>query len=68
MNRKFHVDINTPGNPGEPVLTARRVTLRNRFLNALFGKKQQFVIILPGRMVESFSVKEEVPDDSKSDG
>ena len=67
MNRKFHVDINMPGNPGEPVLTARRITLRNRFLNALFGKEQQFVIILPGRMVESFSVKE-VPDDSKSNG
>ena len=67
MNRKFHVDINTPGTPGEPVLTARRITLRNRFLNALFGKKQQFVIILPGRMVDSFSVKE-MPDDSKSDG
>ena len=66
MNRKFHVDINTPGHPGEPVLTARRITLRNRFLNALFGKKQQFVIILPGRMVDSFSVKE-MPDDSTSD-
>ena len=67
MNRKFHVDINTPGNSDEPVVTARRITLRNRFLNALFGKKQQFVIILPGRMVDSFSVKE-VPDDNTSDG
>ena len=67
MNRKFHVDINMPDNPGEPVLTARRITLRNRFLNTLFGKKQQFVIILPSRMVDSFSVKE-VPDDSKSNG
>lgn len=40
------------------IINCRNVTLRERVLCRLFGKKEKMMILIPGDSVESLSIKE----------
>jgi hypothetical protein len=40
------------------VLAARKVRLRDRFLNAIFGKGHNLVVLVPGESVGTISISE----------
>ena len=43
------------------IVRYRNVTLREKMLTKLFGKKEKLMILIPGRTVESLSITE-VPE------
>ncbi|MDD2981670.1 MAG: hypothetical protein PHN80_17170 [Hespellia sp.] len=45
-----------PVNDG--IISCRRISVRERFLRFLMGKKQRLTIIVPGRTVEELSIRE----------
>ncbi len=54
---KYQMHIQVPSAKEKPIFQAQRVTLRDRLLTRLFGKRQQYVVIMPSSMVDSISLE-----------
>ena len=55
--RKYQMRIRVPNAKEKPIFQAHRVTLRDKLLTRLFGKRQQYVVIMPSSMVDSISLE-----------
>lgn len=53
-----HVDIGIKKPSENQVLTARKTTLKDRFLNAIFGDGHKMVVLVPGERVGTISITE----------
>jgi len=53
-----HVEIGIKKPNPSQVLAARKVTLRDRFLNAIFGDGHKMVVLVPGESVGTISITE----------
>lgn len=53
-----HVDIGIKKPSPNQVLAARKVTLRDRLLNAIFGDGHKMVVLVPGESVGTISITE----------
>jgi hypothetical protein len=65
---KHHMEIGIKKSDPSQVLAARKVRLRDRFLNAIFGRGHNLVVLVPGESVNTISITEmEVHELKKSD-
>ncbi len=55
--QKFRMQIRVPKTKPKPVYRAERITLRDKLLTKLFGRRQQYVIIMPSALVDSITVE-----------
>ena len=53
-----HVEIGIKKPSPNQVLAARKVTLRDRLLNAIFGDGHKMVVLVPGDSVGTISITE----------
>ena len=53
-----HVEIGIKKPSPNQVLAARKVTLRDRLLNAIFGAGHKMVVLVPGDSVGTISITE----------
>lgn len=53
-----HVEIGIKKPSPNQVLAARKVTLRDRLLNAIFGAGHKMVVLVPGENVGTISITE----------
>jgi len=53
-----HVEIGIKKPSPNQVLAARKVTLRDRLLNAIFGDGHRMVVLVPGESVGTISITE----------
>jgi hypothetical protein len=53
-----HVEIGIKKPNPNQVLAARKVTLRDRLLNAIFGDGHKMVVLVPGYSVGTISITE----------
>jgi len=53
-----HVEIGIKKPNPNQVLAARKVTLRDRLLNAIFGDGHKMVVLVPGETVGTISITE----------
>jgi len=53
-----HVEIGIKKPSPNQVLAARKVTLRDRLLNAIFGDGHKMVVLVPGESVGTISITE----------
>lgn len=53
-----HVEIGIKKPSPNQVLAARKVTLRDRLLNAIFGAGHKIVVLVPGENVGTISITE----------
>ena len=53
-----HVEIGIKKPSPNQVLAARKVTLRDRLLNAIFGDGHKIVVLVPGENVGTISITE----------
>lgn len=53
-----HVEIGIKKPNPNQVLAARKVTLRDRLLNAIFGDGHRMVVLVPGESVGTISITE----------
>ena len=53
-----HVEIGIKKPSPNQVLAARKVTLRDRLLNAIFGDGHKMVVLVPGENVGTISITE----------
>ena len=51
-----HVDIGIKSPNSNQILAAKKMTIRDRFLNVIFGKGHQMVILVPGEKVGTISI------------
>ena len=54
----YHVEIGIKKPSPNQVLAARKVTLRDRLLNAIFGDGHKMVVLVPGDSVGTISITE----------
>lgn len=57
-NKKYHLDINLRPKGEEPIFTTEHKTLRRKIADRLFGQKQQYLIIVPSKAIDSISFTE----------
>jgi hypothetical protein len=63
-----HVEIGIKKPSPNQVLDARKVTLRDRLLNAIFGDGHRMVVLVPGESVGTISITEmEVQETDETD-
>ncbi len=63
-----HVEIGIKKPSPNQVLAARKVTLRDRLLNAIFGDGHKMVVLVPGDSVGTISITEmEVQETDESE-
>ena len=63
-----HVEIGIKKPSPNQVLAARKVTLRDRLLNAIFGAGHKIVVLVPGENVGTISITEmEVQETDESE-
>ena len=63
-----HVEIGIKKPSPNQVLAARKVTLRDRLLNAIFGDGHKMVVLVPGDSVGTISITEmEVQETDKAE-
>jgi len=63
-----HVEIGIKKPSPNQVLAARKVTLRDRLLNAIFGDGHRMVVLVPGESVGTISITEmEVQEADETD-
>jgi hypothetical protein len=63
-----HVEIGIKKPSPNQVLAARKVTLRDRLLNAIFGDGHKMVVLVPGESVGTISITEmEVQETDETD-
>ena len=63
-----HVEIGIKKPNPNQVLAARKVTLRDRLLNAIFGDGHKMVVLVPGDSVGTISITEmEVQETDESE-
>ena len=55
---QHHMEIGIKKPDSSQVLAARKITLRDRFLNAIFGDGHKMVIMVPGESVGTISITE----------
>ena len=53
-----HVEIGIKKPSKSQVLAARKMTLKDRFLNAIFGDGHKMVVLVPGESVGTISITE----------
>jgi hypothetical protein len=53
-----HVEIGMKKPEKKQVLTAKKMTLRNKLLSAIFGKGHRMVVLVPGESVGTISITE----------
>ena len=53
-----HVEIGIKKPNPNQVLAARKMTLRDRFINAIFGDGHKMVVLVPGESVGTISITE----------
>ena len=53
-----HVEIGIKKPSPNQVLAARKMTLRDRLLNTIFGDGQKMVVLVPGESVGTISITE----------
>ena len=63
--RRYRMHIHMPNPKEKPVFQAQRITLRDKLLNKLLGKRQQYVVIMPSSMVDSISLEPVKGGDTK---
>lgn len=57
-NKKYHLDVNLLPRDEAPIFTTERLTVRDKLLNKLFGKKKQYLIIVPSEAIDTISFME----------
>ncbi len=57
-NRKFQMNIATQ-NLGKPIANIHRKSIRNRILDAILGKQNRVLIIVPDGCVDTITFTEE---------
>jgi hypothetical protein len=63
-----HVEIGIKKPSPNQVLAARKVTLRDRLLNAIFGDGHRMIVLVPGESVGTISITEmEVQETDETD-
>lgn len=66
--KKFTMDISTR-DMGRPICDVHKREIRSRVLDALFGRKNRVLIIMPSRCVDSVSFRPvEAPAEEDADG
>jgi hypothetical protein len=55
---RLHLEIGIKKPNSSQVLAARKVKLRDRFLNAIFGKGHSMVVLVPGESIGTISITE----------
>jgi len=64
MKHQVVISVSDVNGKKRTVLTGGDITLRDRFLNLLFGKRQRILVLVPSDSVQSVSIKEvEVEDE-----
>lgn len=58
LKTMHHVEIGIKKPSPNQVLAARKVTLRDRLLNAIFGDGHKMVVLVPGDSVGTISITE----------
>lgn len=58
MTQKLRISISRD-QPGLTILHCRRITIRERLLQWLFGAKRKVTIIVPGDSVDTVSIEEQ---------
>lgn len=53
-----HVEIGIKKPSRKQVLATRKMTLRDRFLNAIFGDGHRMIVLIPGESVGTISITE----------
>ncbi len=53
-----HLEIDIKKPSSTQVLAAKKVTLKNRLLNAIFGDGHKMVVLVPGESVGAISITE----------
>ncbi|MFA9423464.1 MAG: hypothetical protein ACERLG_07785 [Sedimentibacter sp.] len=67
MKTMHHVEIGIKKPGPNQVLAAKKITLRDKFLNAIFGAGHKMVVIIPGESVGNISVTEMEVHESDSE-
>jgi hypothetical protein len=58
MKTMHHVEIGIKKPSPNQVVAAKKMTIRDRFLNAIFGAGHKMIVIVPGESVGTISVTE----------
>jgi hypothetical protein len=55
---KRHLEISIMKPESNQLLSAKKLTLRDRFLNTIFGNGRSLVVLIPGESVGTISITE----------
>lgn len=58
MKTMHHVEIGIKKPSPNQVVAAKKMTIRDRFLNAIFGAGHKMIVLVPGESVGTISVTE----------
>jgi hypothetical protein len=58
MKTMHHVEIGIKKPSPNQVMAAKKMTIRDRFLNAIFGAGHKMIVLVPGESVGTISVTE----------
>ena len=58
MRHSMRISISKEPESGSGIMTCRNVSVRERILRFLFGKKQRLTVIVPGDTVDEIAIKE----------
>ena len=57
MKHRLNLDVSRQPRH-EPVVSCRKMAIREKLLSWLFGKKRRVTIVIPGQSVEAISIRE----------
>ena len=57
---KLHIDRNIPDDPG--IVATQTITLRERLLRLLLGRRRQITLVVPGNTVSQIDITESDDD------
>lgn len=58
MRHSMKISISKESESGNGIMTCRNVSVRERILRFLFGKKQRLTVIVPGDTVDEIAIRE----------
>ncbi len=67
MNHSVNISLSR-NDPSQSVVHCRKVSIRERFIRALLGKKRALTIIVPGDSVNKLTIIEEGENENESNG